>query len=76
MFLPVGVVIGLCLPQIVRRCSGGNGGGRDGDNEDKKRKRKKEQELQTAIYEEPTAPSVETAIPLSENQAYGQVNVH
>ena len=62
--LPVGVVIGVCLPQSVRRCGGG---------ERRRNGRRKEQQLQAAIYEEP-APPVETAITLSENQAYGQVS--
>ena len=58
--LPVGVVIGSCGTI--------HGGGERGEMKKKKRK-----ELVAAIYEEPVH-SVETAIPLSENQAYGQVS--
>ena len=57
--LPVGVVIGSC--GAIRR----------GERGEKKKKKRKE--LVAAIYEEPVH-SVETAIPLSENQAYGQVS--
>ena len=60
--LPVGVVIGSC--GTIRR---------GGERGERKRKRKKREELVAAIYEEPVH-SVETAIPLSENQAYGQVS--
>ena len=59
--LPVGVAIGSFLFAIRR-------GGERGE-----RKKKKKEEFGGAIYEEPVH-SVETAIPLSENQAYGQVS--
>ncbi|CAI8037256.1 hypothetical protein GBAR_LOCUS20823 [Geodia barretti] len=62
--LPVGVVIGSCGTLFAIRRGGGRG--------ERKRKKKKE-EFGGAIYEEPVH-SVETAIPLSENQAYGQVS--
>ena len=58
--LPVGVVVGSC--GAIRR------GGERGE-----RKKKKREEFVAAIYEEPVH-SVETAIPLSENQTYGQVS--
>ena len=60
--LPVGVVIGSCGTLFAIRRGGERGG-----------KKKKREELVAAIYEEPVH-SVETAIPLSENQAYGQVS--
>ena len=60
--LPVGVVIGSCGTLFSIRRGGERG----------ERKKKKE-EFGAAIYEEPVH-SVETAIPLSENQAYGQVS--
>ncbi|CAI8041763.1 Hemicentin-2 [Geodia barretti] len=59
--LPVGVAIGSFLFAIRR-------GGERGE-----RKKKKKEEFGGAIYEEPVH-SVKTAIPLSENQAYGQVS--
>ncbi|CAI8025153.1 hypothetical protein GBAR_LOCUS14558 [Geodia barretti] len=61
--LPVGVVIGSCGTLFAIRRGGERG----------ERKKKKREELVAAIYEEPVH-SVETAIPLSENQAYGQVS--
>ena len=63
--LPVGVVIGSCGTLFAIR--------RGGERGEKKKKKKKREELVAAIYEEPVH-SVETAIPLSENQAYGQVS--
>ena len=61
--LPVGVVLGCCGMWCVMRYSGGptSGGGQQ-----------KVEQLQAAIYEEPSP--VETAIPLTDNQAYGHVN--
>ena len=61
--LPVGVVLGCCGMWCVMRYSGGptSGGGQQ-----------KVGQLQAAIYEEPSP--VETAIPLTDNQAYGHVN--
>ena len=63
--LPVGVVLGCCGMWCVMRYSGGptSGGGQQ-----------KVGQLQAAIYEEPSP--VETAIPLTDNQAYGHVNTH
>ena len=60
--LPEGVVLG-CGMWCVMRYSGGptSGGGQQ-----------KVGQLQAAIYEEPSP--VETAIPLTDNQAYGHVN--
>ena len=61
--LPVGVVIGLGVSWWVRRrCQGPTGEGPQ---------QKTEQQLQGAIYEEP----VETVIPLSDNLAYGHVDL-
>ena len=65
---PVGVAVGMCLLWCIwRRCSDGSGGERE--------KEKQQNQLQganAAIYEEPA--SVETAIPLSDNLAYGQIS--
>ena len=62
--LPVGVVIGLCVAWcMMRRGRGATSGGT----------RQKMEQLQGAIYEEPGP--VDTAIPLSDNQAYGHVNM-
>ena len=58
--LPVGVVIGCCGMWFTMKRRGGGRGGVE------------KREL-AAIYEEP-APPVETAITLSENQAYGRVS--
>ena len=58
--LPVGVAIGSFLFAIRR-------GG------ERRERKKKKEEFGGAIYEEPVH-SVKTAIPLSENQAYGQVS--
>ena len=57
--LPVGVLIGSCGTLLARR-------GRD---------RKKKGDLGGVIYEEPVVQSAANtvAIPLSENQAYGQI---
>ena len=63
--LPVGVVIGLCVAWCMRRRGrGATSGGTQ----------QKMEQLQGAIYEEPGP--VDTAIPLSDNQAYGHVNMH
>ena len=56
--LPVGVVIGVGVAWYSKRC--GRGPTSKGDQH-------KSQQVQEAIYEEPP----ETAIPLSDNQAYG-----
>ncbi|CAI8034956.1 hypothetical protein GBAR_LOCUS19631 [Geodia barretti] len=61
--LPVGVVIGSCATFFAMLRRGERG----------ERKKKKKEGLGQAIYEEPVQ-SVETAIPISENQAYGQVS--
>ncbi|CAI8049453.1 hypothetical protein GBAR_LOCUS27223 [Geodia barretti] len=45
-----------------------------GGERGERKKKKKREELVAAIYEEPVH-SVETAIPLSENQAYGQIQI-
>ena len=61
--LPVGVVIGLCVAWcMMRRGRGATSGGTQ-----------QKMELQGAIYNEPGP--VDTAIPLSDNQAYGHVNM-
>ena len=62
VILPVGVVIGCCggMWWVMKR--GGGGGG-------------VEKREMGAIYEEPVA-AVETAIPLSHNQAYGHISPH
>ncbi|CAI8025147.1 Titin [Geodia barretti] len=56
--LPVGVVIGLLLPQAVRRCVGGV----------RRMKRREGEEDEGDIYEEPD--KMATVIPLSQNEAY------
>ena len=56
--LPVGIVLGCCVVWLTMRI---------------RNKRKQKKREQGAIYEEPALP-VETTIPLSENQAYGQVS--
>ena len=56
--LPVGVVIGLLLPQAVRRCVGGV----------RKMKGREGEEDEGDIYEEPDRMA--TVIPLSQNEAY------
>ena len=61
--LPVGVVIGLGVAWWVWRC--GQVPTSEGPQQ------KTEQQLQGAIYEEP----VETVIPLSDNLAYGHVDL-
>ena len=62
--LPVGVVIGCCsMWCMMRHGRGATSGGT----------KQKMEQLQGAIYEEPGP--VDTAIPLSDNQAYGHVNV-
>ena len=59
--LPVGVVLGCCgLWCIWRRGRGSSGKGT-------------QQKVQGAIYEVPGPGPVDTAIPLTDNQAYGQV---
>ena len=58
--LPVGVVIGLGVAWNVTRC----GSNSEGDQH-------KSQQVQEAIYEEPP----ETTIPLSDNQAYGHIEM-
>ena len=55
--LPVGVAIGLCLPRCITRTSAG--------------REKKAGQLGGAINEEPSP--VETAIPITDNQAYDPV---
>ena len=55
--LPVGVVLGWCIWRCGRGPSG-NG---------------TQQKVQGAIYEEPGPGPVDTAIPLTDNQAYGLV---
>ena len=62
VFIPVGVVIGSCGTWFAIRRGGERG-----------ERKKKREEFVAAIYEEPVH-SVGTAIPLSENQAYGQVS--
>ena len=56
--LPVGVVIGLLLPQAVRRCVGGV----------RRMKMREGEEDEGDIYEEPDRMA--TVIPLSQNEAY------
>ena len=57
--LPVGVVIGVRVAWYGKRCGQGPSTHSEGDQH-------KSQQVQEAIYEEPP----ETAIPLSDNQAY------
>ena len=61
--LPVGVIIGMCLSRCISKSRG---------------VQEKEQQLQegtnVVIYEEPDV-KIETDIPLSDNQAYGHVNM-
>ena len=59
---PVGVVIGVGVAWYGKRC--GQGPTSEGDQH-------KSQQVQEAIYEEPS----ETAIPLSDNQAYNVVTL-
>ena len=58
VFQPVGVVIGLLLPQAVRRCVGGV----------RRMKMREGEEDEGDIYEEPDRMA--TVIPLSQNEAY------
>ena len=61
---PVGVAVGMCLLRCIwRGCSDGSG--------EKEKQQHQLQGANAAIYEEPT--SVETAIPLSDNLAYGHI---
>ena len=60
--LPVGVVIGLGVAWYGKRR--GQGPSSEGEQH-------KSQQVQEAIYEEPP----ETAIPLSDNQAYGHIDM-
>ena len=61
--LPVGVIIGMCLSRYISKSRG---------------VQEKEQQLKegtnVVIYEEPDV-KIETDIPLSDNQAYGHVNM-
>ena len=61
--LPVGVIIGMCLSRCISKSRG---------------IQEKEQQLKggtnVVIYEEPDV-KIETDIPLSDNQAYGHVNM-
>ena len=59
--LPVGVVIGLGVAWYGMRCV---------RNPTSKSHQQKMEQVQEAIYEEPP----ETAIPLSDNQAYGHID--
>ena len=63
MSLPVGVIIGMCVTWCICKSRG---------------VQEKGQQLQegtnVVIYEEPDV-KIETDIPLSENQAYGHVNM-
>ena len=61
--LPVGVALGCCGMWYMMRRGDTSG--------------QKVAQLQAAIYEEPATPAVKTAsIPLTDNQAYGHVNIH
>ena len=62
--LPVGVVIGLGMAWYGKRHD--QGPSIHGEDE-----QHKSQQVQEAIYEEPP----ETAIPLSDNQAYGHIDI-
>ena len=62
--LPVGVVIGLGVAWYGKRRGQGPSIHSEGDQH-------KSQQVQEAIYEEPP----ETAIPLSDNQAYGHFDI-
>ena len=62
--LPVGVVIGLGVAWYGKRRGRGPSTHSEGDQH-------KSQQVQEAIYEE----SPETAIPLSDNQAYGHIDM-
>ena len=62
--LPVGVVIGLGVAWYGKRCGQDPSTHTEGDQH-------KSQQVQEAIYEEPP----ETAIPLSDNQAYGHFDI-
>ena len=64
--LPVGVVIGCCGGMWWMMKRGGGGGGGVGGGEKRE---------MGAIYEEPVA-AVETAIPLTHNEAYGHIPSH
>ena len=61
--LPVGVIIGMCLSRCISKSRG---------------VQEKEQQLKggtnVVIYEEPDV-KIDTGIPLSDNQAYGHVNM-
>ena len=67
MSLPVGVLIGCWGAWCVRR-RGKRRGPRSTQQE-------QPQQLQGAIYEEPGPGLVDTAIPLTDNQAYGHINM-
>ena len=62
--LPVGVVIGVGVTWYGKRRGQGPSIHSEGDQH-------KSQQVQEAIYEEPP----ETAIPLSDNQAYGHIDI-
>ena len=64
--LPVGVVIGCSGAWCTWRC----GRGPSGQGTEVKM-----EQLQGGIYEVPDPEPVKTVIPLTENQAYGQVNI-
>ena len=59
MSFPVGIVLGCCIVWFTMRI---------------RNKRKQKKREQGAIYEEPALPVGMTTIPLSGNQAYGQVS--
>ena len=67
MALPVGVLIGCWGAWFVRR----RGKGR----RPRSTQQEQPQQLQGAIYEEPGPGPTDTAIPLTDNQAYGHVNM-
>ena len=64
VLLPVGVALGCCgMWWYMMRCGATSG--------------QKVAQLQAAIYEEPATPAMKAAsIPLTDNQAYGHVNMH
>ena len=67
MALPVGVLIGCWGVWCVRRRGKGRG--------PRNTQQEQPQQLQGAIYEEPGPGPVDTAIPLTDNQAYGHINM-
>ena len=67
MALPVGVLIGCWGAWCVRRRGKGRGS--------RSTQQEQPQQLQGAIYEEPGPGPADTAIPLTDNQAYGHVNM-